>query len=206
MDHIRYLLGELALVVCAPGLLFWLFIHPWAHRWRVLGPSRTYFIVFAMLAGLSLLLFQVRRTLLGTDLGTNWILIGVALLAYVILVWLGLTYGRDVSHLSLAVRMGVPELSRSNGRQILLREGIYRGVRHPVYLTAEVAGISFALVVNYVGMYILFVSAIPVLYVTTILEERELIARFGDEYRRYQREVPRLIPRWQAICRNEPAR
>ena len=95
--------------------------------------------------------------------------------------------------------MGVPELSCSDGGQTLLREGIYRVVRYPVCLTAAIAGISFALVVNYVGVYILFVSALPVLYIITILEERELIARFGEEYRRYQREIPRLIPRRRAI-------
>jgi protein-S-isoprenylcysteine O-methyltransferase Ste14 len=119
---------------------------------------------------------------------------------YGILVLLGLTYGHHASHLSFAMRMGVPELSCCDGRrQILLREGIYGLVRHPVYLSAAVAGISFALLVNYVGVYLLFVSTLPVLYLITMLEERELIARFGEEYRQYQREVPRLIPRWQAI-------
>jgi protein-S-isoprenylcysteine O-methyltransferase Ste14 len=152
------------------------------------------FIVFSMLAVVSVLLFQVRRTLIGTDLGTNWILIGAGILFYGILAWLGFTYGRHVSHLSFAVRMGAPELSCSDG-QILVREGVYRVVRHPVYLTAAIGGISF--VVNYVGVYILFVTAVPILYIITILEERELIARCGEEYRRYQREVPRLIPRWQ---------
>jgi protein-S-isoprenylcysteine O-methyltransferase Ste14 len=29
----------------------------------------------------------------------------------------------------------------------------------------------------------------------TSLEERELLDRFGDAYREYQRDVPRLIPR-----------
>jgi protein-S-isoprenylcysteine O-methyltransferase Ste14 len=55
---------------------------------------------------------------------------------------------------------------------------------------AFLAGIAFALVVNYLGVYILFVSAFPALYVITVLEEHELIDRFGEEYRRYQREVP----------------
>jgi len=199
MDHVRYWLGLFGFIVYAPGLLFWLVIHPWAHWWRMLGLRRTYFIVFSMLAVVSVLLFQVRRALLGTDLGTSWILIGAGLLFYGIFACLGLTYGRHASHLSFAVRMGVSELSCCDGRQTLLREGIYRVVRHPVYLTAAIAGIPFALVINYAGVYILFASALPVFYLITILEERELIARFGEEYRRYQREVPRLIPRWHAI-------
>jgi protein-S-isoprenylcysteine O-methyltransferase Ste14 len=54
-------------------------------------------------------------------------------------------------------------------------------------------------VINYLGVYILFVSAFPLLYLITALEEHGLIDRFGEEYRRYQREVPRVIPRWQKI-------
>ena len=150
-----------------------------------------------MLAALGVLVFQVRGPLLGRDLGTNWTLIGVSVLFYGTFAWLGSKYARHIIHLSLAMRMGVPELSCAEGRQTLVREGIYRVVRHPVYLTAAVAGIAFALVVNYLGVYILFVSAFPLLYLITVLEEHELIDRFGEEYRRYQREVPRLIPRWQ---------
>ncbi len=197
MDHVRYLLGILAFIVYAPGLLFWFVIHPWARWWRKLGPPRTYLIVFSMLAALGVLVFQVRGPLLGRDLGTNWTLIGVSLLFCGIFAWLGFRYARHMSHLSLAMRMGVPELSCVDGQQTLVRGGIYRVVRHPVYLIAAVAGIAFALVVNYLGVYILFVSAFPMLYVITVLEEHELIERFGEEYRRYQREVPRLIPRWQ---------
>ena len=119
-----------------------------------------------MLAALGVLVFQVRGPLLGRDLGTNWTLIGVRLLFCGTFAWLGLRYARHMSHLSLAMRMGVPEVSCAEGRQTLVRDGIYRVVRHPVYLI-------------------------------TVLEEHELIERFGEEYRRYQREVPRLIPRWQ---------
>ena len=28
-----------------------------------------------------------------------------------------------------------------------------------------------------------------------LLEERELVDRFGEEYRQYQRDVPQIIPR-----------
>ena len=39
----------------------------------------------------------------------------------------------------------------------------------------------FAIVVNCVGVYILFTTALSPLYLITILEERELIARFGED-------------------------
>ena len=201
IDYVRYSLGVLVLSIYAPGLLFWLVIHPWVHWWRTIGPLRTFFILFSTLTVLGVLLYRVRKPLLGRDLGTNWILVGSGLLFEGILAWLGLTYGRHMAHLRLGTRMGIPELLRHDGRQTLMREGIYRVVRHPVYVTAAVAGISVALVINYLGVYILFVSALPVLYLITILEERELVARFGEEYRQYQREVPRLIPRWETMRR-----
>jgi protein-S-isoprenylcysteine O-methyltransferase Ste14 len=196
MDRIRYGLGVLAFVAYAPGLLFWLVIHPWARSWRALGPARTYLIVFSALAALGALLFQLRQRLLGQDLGTSWSLITFSLVVYGACAWFGLAYGRRVTHLSVPSRMGVPELS-TDGPQVLVRDGFYRVVRHPVYLNAAVWGIAYALIVNYVGAYVLFVAAIPVLYVITVLEERELIDRFGEEYREYRREVPRFIPRWR---------
>jgi protein-S-isoprenylcysteine O-methyltransferase Ste14 len=40
----------------------------------------------------------------------------------------------------------------------------------------------------------LFVVLSIYLYVGTFFEERRLVAEFGDDYREYQRQVPRLIP------------
>ena len=35
----------------------------------------------------------------------------------------------------------------------------------------------------------------PVMYAVILLEEYELVTRFGEQYRKYQRQVPRMVPR-----------
>ena len=54
---------------------------------------------------------------------------------------------------------------------------------------------AFAMFANYLGSYILLPLSVVGLYVITVLEERELRARFGDEYVKYSARVPRFFPR-----------
>jgi protein-S-isoprenylcysteine O-methyltransferase Ste14 len=73
--------------------------------------------------------------------------------------------------------------------------GLYRHVRHPLYLgwsrilghTHEtVAHLPFAIATTlYILMAIQF-------------EEKDLVDLHGEEYRRYQKRVPMIVPRWQA--------
>ncbi len=70
--------------------------------------------------------------------------------------------------------------------------GPYRLVRHPLYL--------FTLVVIWAApelsadRLLLDVLLTVWMVVGAILEERDLVADFGEEYREYQRRVPMLIP------------
>jgi protein-S-isoprenylcysteine O-methyltransferase Ste14 len=114
---------------------------------------------------------------------------------YGVTTWLDFQYRKQ---LSIATLVGITELSpigQQKGR--LPREGIYGVVRHPRYLSAGIAVIANAMLINYAGLYISMLSLVPVGHWMIVLEERELMERFGDEYRKYQREVPRLIPRWR---------
>jgi methanethiol S-methyltransferase len=191
IDRIRYFLGVPMAIMAPLGLLYWFIIHPWARWWRRWGPMRTYLIVLPVLAVLGVLLFQVRGQLLGADLGTNWSLIGIATLLLCLTTWLEFQYWKQ---LSISIIVGIPELSKEqNGK--LLRDGIYGVVRHPRYLSAGIGVIANLLIVNHLGLYILIIAVLPPGFLMLMLEERELVDRFGDAYRDYQRNVPQLIPR-----------
>jgi methanethiol S-methyltransferase len=70
--------------------------------------------------------------------------------------------------------------------------GPYRWVRHPLYLFCITMIWSCP---DLTGDRLLFnVLWTGWIAVGTILEERDLVARFGDEYRSYQAQVPMLIP------------
>jgi protein-S-isoprenylcysteine O-methyltransferase Ste14 len=194
IDRIRYVLGVLTAIMLPPGLLFWFVIHPWARWWRRLGPIRTYLIVLPVVVAFSALLFRVRERLLGADLGMNWSLTSIAVVLYGVMTWLELQYWRQ---LSIPTLIGIPELSRAEHRKgKLLKDGVYRVVRHPRYLSAGIGVIAIALIINFVGIYVLTLLLFPTGFVMLIFEERELVSRFGEEYRQYQREVPQILPRW----------
>jgi protein-S-isoprenylcysteine O-methyltransferase Ste14 len=72
--------------------------------------------------------------------------------------------------------------------------GPYRWVRHPIYTAALV---MFWAHPDLTADRLLFNGLGTVWVVAaTWLEERDLVAAFGDEYRAYQARVPMLVPRW----------
>jgi len=195
INRIRYVLAVLSVITLPPGLLYWFVIHPWARSWRKLGPVRTYLIVLPVVVAFGVLLFHLRARLLGADLGMNWGLIPIGAVLYGLSTWIAFLHRR---HLSIATMIGIPELSPTAQRKgKLLKDGIYRVVRHPRYLSAGLAVIAVALFADYMGEYLLIFLLFPLGYPMLVLEERELIERFGEEYRQYQQEVPRILPRWR---------
>src|SRR5262249_45697953 len=69
---------------------------------------------------------------------------------------------------------------------------LYRWVRHPLYL-----GVLIGLWVTPTmtsGHLLLAVTMTAYILVGVHHEERDLVRTFGDEYRRYQARVPRLLP------------
>jgi protein-S-isoprenylcysteine O-methyltransferase Ste14 len=90
-------------------------------------------------------------------------------------------------------REGNPPEPGRNDR--LFSKKAYGLVRHPLYL-----GISAVLAFQPVQTRNSFLSVVLIVlyfYVGTFFEERRMVRTFGEEYRKYQKRVPRFLPvRW----------
>jgi protein-S-isoprenylcysteine O-methyltransferase Ste14 len=80
-------------------------------------------------------------------------------------------------------------------KRVLVRRGFYRFVRHPVY-----AGIYLALIAWPIAYGAPISAVLTVIIVAMVMnhlikqEEKQLIERYGDEYRKYQDESDAIIP------------
>jgi protein-S-isoprenylcysteine O-methyltransferase Ste14 len=120
---------------------------------------------------------------------------GNLLLALALLGWL--TAGFSTFLISHFEQFGMAQvtrhlLGRGESPPRLRTPLLYRLVRHPLYLGFLVA--FWAAPVMTAGHLLFAILATLYICVGTVLEERDLLATFGEEYRRYQARVPSLLP------------
>lgn len=87
---------------------------------------------------------------------------------------------------------GEYKIAELDEKQTLKIKGAFKFVRHPIYLFSILfLGFHPTMSLFYLVM---FVCIVAYFYVGSIYEERKLVEKFGDEYRQYQKRVPRLFP------------
>ena len=196
MNAIRYSLALLLVISLPAMLLFWLLIHPFIHTWRWLGPAWTYSIIGTLLVLLTAGLFLIREPLLAVDFGTCYPLLAAGLGCLAVAV--GLRRSLHQVPITTRVLVGLPELAPAHYPQALITTGLYARLRHPRYVQVALALLGYALIANYLAIYLVFAAWLIVMYPLVLLEERELRERFGEAYEAYCRQVPRFIPRLRA--------
>jgi protein-S-isoprenylcysteine O-methyltransferase Ste14 len=192
MSTARYIIAVLLVISIPPALAWWFVIHPFVGFWRRVGKPITYTVMTVLFLGSVAGLFAIRDALVLTDLGTNWITVAVATVLIIPALWIAILRAR---YLSFAILTGVPELDADGTGGTLLNEGIYAVIRHPRYVEIVLGTLAYAAFANYLGGYIIALLTIPGIHAIVMIEERELAARFGEQYEAYRESVPRYITR-----------
>jgi len=76
----------------------------------------------------------------------------------------------------------------------LVTTGLYAIVRHPQYLAGILISLSLAFMSQHWVVIILVIPPIICTYFDTLNAEKILVEKFGEEYIRYKKQVPRLYP------------
>jgi len=98
------------------------------------------------------------------------------------------------SHADLGKNWSVT-LELHKGHQ-LIRRGIYRSIRHPMYMSILLCGLSQGLLLrNWLAGWSALATFSVLYVVRTPREERMMIEFFGEEYLNYMRQTGRIFPR-----------
>jgi protein-S-isoprenylcysteine O-methyltransferase Ste14 len=192
MEVTRYWVGA-AMVAFGPvSIVFWFSIHPFIAFWRRVGAKTTLAIHITAMVLIGGTLMSFHAVLMRGDLGTSYVLAGIG--GALLIVSAVMRYFQNKATPN-AILTGLPELDPIGHESTLVVWGPYVRIRHPRYVQLVISFSSYALFANYATCYIALALTILGVRMVIAFEERELIARFGDAYRRYMETTPRFVPR-----------
>ena len=77
----------------------------------------------------------------------------------------------------------------------VIRKGVFWVVRHPIYNAEILFYLGLLLIRTSLAAAAVWIIAIGFLHYISRYEEKLLLARFGDDYKRYMKDVPMYFPR-----------
>jgi len=185
------LLAIAAIMVWPVVPLFWIPVHGCPRFFKNLG-LLTYTLPAITWAPLAYAVYHDKEFLLKFKLtfpavvpvaGTVLFLAGATMNVWTILL------------LSLRGLIGIPEILPKVGGRLMTR-GPFSIVRHPTYLAHAIMLSGVFLISGVIAVAVLtFLDLVLINLVIIPLEERELISRFGEDYKKYRERVPGFFPR-----------
>ena len=192
--------GLAVIVIVIVSWLLYRYLAPddWK-EWTRAGVLQAFIIAFyAEMYGFPLTIYFLAR-FFGLDLAWNeggnlWVQLFGTPVAHIVAMVLGYTI---VFAGATLVAEGWRTIHRVRREERLATEGVYTKVRHPQY-TGLFMIIFGEGIVHWPT--IVSVAGLPIIVGAYILlarkEERQMLQKFGDEYRKYLRRVPMFIPRF----------
>ena len=92
----------------------------------------------------------------------------------------------------LAKHGGVEDSQTYMRARIVVDRGLYAIIRHPQYLGYVFLACGFALLSQHWVAFLLAVVGVTFFYLQAVSEERYCLARLGEPYEQYRRQVPRF--------------
>lgn len=77
--------------------------------------------------------------------------------------------------------------------------GLLSWIRHPIHAGVILVTVGFFLFIPNLSTMVSCSCVLAYLPIGVYLEERKMVAAYGDAYRKYREEVPALIPRWSRL-------
>ena len=116
----------------------------------------------------------------------RWTGIPIGLAAIALVTWMFHTLGHNLTDTVVTRRAAT-----------LVTNGPYRWIRHPMYVGLLLAIIANTLIANSAYFAIVGIAAFLVIAARTRIEERNLIARFGEDYEHYRTQTGRFFPKFR---------
>lgn len=88
---------------------------------------------------------------------------------------------------------GLVEIEKESSDSGLITKGIYAHARHPRYVEHSLWAFGLTLLSGYILLLVFAVYISIAFWIVTYLEEIELVRRFGEQYKIYQKKVPKFF-------------
>ena len=80
---------------------------------------------------------------------------------------------------------------------MVIKTDVFAIIRHPLYFGSILTYLSFVILSLSAFSLVIFVVVVIFYYYLCSYEEQLLIAKLGDEYKNYMKNVPMLIPKFK---------